>query len=216
LQKPRRKASGPSTELGKQRAKERAETRPNTAFFQALLLPGESWSEYKKLLAAKRAAYQTKSEEEERVVQDLTDVEGRRRRLHLAEWAVVRISMEPGESNRGSLEKALEELTSHEGDERLIERITDPDVRKTCLQLLLTLRQGIEQNGFRRDVDAPLLGKIYGARDAYLFRGDLFDAYERWQLTSMVNEEERQRCGYASPERCRECVIREILQEIDR
>jgi hypothetical protein len=116
----------------------------------------------------------------------------------------------------GSLKKALEELTSHEGDERLIERITDPDVRKTCLQLLLTLRQGIEQNGFRRDVDAALLGKIYGARDAYLFRGDLFDAYERWQLTSMVNEEERQRCGYASPERCREGVIREIVQEIDR
>jgi hypothetical protein len=68
-------------------------------------------------LAAKRAAYQTKSEEEERVVQDLTDVEGRRRRLHLAEWAVVRMSMESGESNRGSLEKALEELTSHLGEE---------------------------------------------------------------------------------------------------
>jgi hypothetical protein len=213
LQKPKKKASGPRTPLGKATSSRNGISH---GIFAAVLLPGESRSEYKKRYAAKRAARKPGSEEEERVIRELTDVDIRRNRLHAAEWATIRMSMEYPGSDQRSDSGRLEDLLDHRTESRLIRTIRNADVRKTCLELLSKLYHEIEHNGFRRGDDLAILEKIYGERDPNLSLGDLYDIYEKWQLTSMVDDEERARFACASPEQCRKYVLQEIDREIHR
>ncbi len=93
-----------------------------------------------------------------------------------------------------------------------IRKIQNPDVLERCLELLAELRQEIEIHGFEPERDISILGKIYGGRNR--LRETPYDAYETWHHTSIASEEERQREGYASPEQCKENILREIDNEV--
>jgi hypothetical protein len=214
----KRKATGPRTEAGKQRAS-RNSTK-HGVHSKALLLPGETPNEYKRLLAGLRAARQPEGAQEELLVEDLAFIELRKRRLRVAEWAVIRKNrefLEWDQRNRPPEKIGMKEwAVDYSSNHGLIQTINNPDVLKRCLQMLSGLQELFEENSFNPEHGKTILEKIYGERDSDLLREDLYDNYETWQCTLAASEEEREHGGYASPEECRRNIIRKIKKEVRR
>ncbi len=213
-----RKGTGPRTALGKSIASRNA--TKHGVYCKVLVLPGESPNEHRKLLAALREAYQPENALQELLVEELASIQLRKRRLRVAEWAVIRKnreSLEWDQRNRG-LEKSgmLEPPLGDVSGNGLIQNINNPYILKRCLQKLSQLQKLLEENGFNPERDESILEKIYGERDPDLLRGDLYDNYVIWQYTAGVTEEVRARHGCASPEQCRSKVVRQIQKEIRR
>jgi hypothetical protein len=219
------KATGPRTELGKQRASRNA--TKHGVFSIVVVLPDESRAEYGGLLAGLREAFQPEGAVEELLVEKLATITWRQRRLLLAESAEIRKNMEfvgwdERNRERTDADEIVEQLCelNDVGREKqkigLVQKIYNPHVLERCLELLSELRRQIKENDLNREQDTALLEKIYGDRDANRLREDLYNSYETWLDTSEGPEEERVREGYASPEECRKNVIEEIESEIRR
>jgi hypothetical protein len=82
------------------------------------------------------------------------------------------------------------------------------------LELLTELEQGIDTNGFDEELDCLLLRTIYGDPSRRHVRLTLQDKYSSWLDTARVDEEERAREGYATPENCKQNVLLLIKSEI--
>jgi hypothetical protein len=96
----------------------------------------------------------------------------------------------------------------------LIPKIQNPEILEYCVELLVELQRGIKSRGFNGTIDSSILEIIYGA-DSNL-HGTLRNKYFQWLATSKAPEEERQRQGYATPERCKDQMLSEIDAEIGR
>ena len=95
----------------------------------------------------------------------------------------------------------------------LVERILNPAVLKSCLELLSELRQGLETDGFNEERDISILEKIYGEPDERYSRETLYETYLTWLITAKVSEEERQREKYETPEQCKQNMLSAIDRE---
>ncbi len=208
------KATGPRTELGKERASRNA--IKHGVFSKVVLLKGEPQNEYERLWAEFREALQPEGAAEEHLVEKLVNTAWRQRRLLLAESAEIRKNTEFFNWDRQNRERGDDESIASLFDafERpgLIEKIHTPGPLERSLELLSELQEQIKVNGLDEKRDTALLDEIYGDKA----EGRLHKAYRIWLHTSGVREKERAREGCASQEQCRRKVLKEIEQEIRR
>ncbi len=213
-----RRATGPRTGLGKQKASLNA--TKHGIFSRVSVLRGESRAEYESLLKGLWESLQPVGKLEEILVEKLATILWRHRRLVMAEAAEIRKGTEFLEwDQRNQQQQEAEEIASSstlDYDGGLIRKIQNPDVLERCLELLAELRQGIEEGGFDPERDTPILERIYGALSKDHLRKTLYDAYVIWVGTSRVSEEERERGGYATPERCKQNLLYSIDAEFRR
>jgi hypothetical protein len=217
---PARRNSGPRTLQGK--ARSRLNALKHGLFLRVALLEGESGAEYGALLEGLRADLKPEGLLEEIAVKDIANNVWRRRRLIEAEAGEIRRSSEflQWDQERMHEQTALQTrpifpVFDEDHDEAtLIRRKEDPLVIEKCIELLSELRRNIEIDGFKKYSDSAILTRVYGARD-YLC-GNISDSYDEWLHTAEAPEEERKLNGYATPEKCKESILREIDGEIDR
>jgi hypothetical protein len=210
-----RKGTGPRTEPGKQRASHNA--TKHGVFSKVVLLKGESRAEYDGLLTGLWEALQPEGAAEELLVEKLSTIAWRQRRLLLAENAEIRKHTEFVESDQRDREQEEAESIAKRMDifnnDGLIRKTQNPDVLERCLELLAELREQVEKDGFNLEYDKVILEKIYGDRDKKRLQEDFYDSYLVWMATSEVSEEERVREGYAPAEQCRKNILQEIDEE---
>jgi hypothetical protein len=204
------KATGPRTELGKQRSSRNAIR--HGIFSEAILLKGESRAQFVSLRTELWEALRPEGRLEELLVDKLASISWRYRRFLLAETGEIRKQfLEWNEKRNEDNDEVADSL--HDED-RLIANIQDRDVLKRCLELLGELREEIETTGFQRERDTSILEKIYGTNT--YSRDRLRDDYSAWFETAQVSEEERVRERYANPEECKQNVLDAIDDEIRR
>jgi hypothetical protein len=218
-QPPIHKSTGPRTEPGKKRSSQNA--IKSGIFSRATLLNGESRSDYNSLLEGLWETLQPEGKLEELLVEKLGSISWRYRRLLVAEGAEIRQNSEFLEFDRRQVEQnEVEEISHRErlavGPAGMIWKIRNPDVLERCLELLVELRQRIKADGFDEEQDGAILQAIYGVPTSSQLRRTLQDEYLVWHNTAEGTEEERQSEGYATPEQCRQNVLRLIDAEIAR
>lgn len=205
--------TGPRTDLGKRRSSRNA--IKFGILSNALLLKGESRSDYKALLEGLVETLQPDGKLEELLVDMLATILWRYRRRLVAERAEVqRIAECPRETNQTPLTGvSMETFTFTEAD-TMISRIDDPDVFARCLELLSNLSQEITDKGFDEKRNSSVLNTIYGEPGTPHTRQVLHEEYAGWSYTARVTEDERAREGYATPEQCKQNVLQAISAEI--
>jgi hypothetical protein len=207
-----RRATGPRTELGKQTAS--CNATKHGIFAKAVLLKGESRCDYEDLLTGLRDAFQPVGRFEDLLVETLATTTWRKRRLLLAESAQIQMNTEFSDWDRVGRE--LKEAAYLDDTNGLVRYMDKLGVIQYCVRLLLGLQEQIERNGFDTEADEDILEKIYGSRDDTRFREDLYDFYLMCLGTANVSEEDRERKGLHSPERCKSEMLRKIKNEIHR
>jgi len=221
LKVPKRKGTGPRTKLGKQRSSRNAIR--HGVYSRNFLLPGESPSEFKRLLAALRKEYQPESLVQELKLRDLAFQELSKQRLRLVEWAVVKMQMEFVEwDQQNSFEqretpqeaKLFTEILDIGSNQGLIHEIRDVAVLRRIVKLLVGLQTDIAAKGFNLEQDKNILEQIYGPLDPNRLREDLHEFYDCWVSTAIQEEGEREDCMPVVD--CREKVIRQIAKEVRR
>jgi len=217
-QRAHRRATGPRTELGKQRSSQNA--IKHGIFLDGTVLKGESHAKYRSLLRELWEALLPEGKLEEILVEKLATNLLRHRRLLAAEGAEIRKNVEfLAWDQRNQQQEAAQQIGNSdflEYDGGLIRKIRNPDVLERCLELLAELREKIEAHGLDLDRDTPILKKLYGARDKGHLRETLYDTYFIWLSTAEASEEVRQREGSAIPDHCKRIVLNRIDAEIRR
>src|SRR5713101_3276263 len=199
-----RKATGPRTEQGKQRAS-RNSTK-HGLLSKVIVLKGEPRDEYEELLTGLRETLQPEGTLEELLVEKLAVLAWRHRRLLLAEGAEIRKNMEfvgSDQRDRGREDAIIAKLLRPVDKHGLIGEIHNPHLLECCLELLLKLREQVEKDSFHPECDRPILEEIYGDRDENRLREDLYNSYEIYQ-------------DNASPKQCRKNFLHDIDEEIRR
>ncbi len=217
---PARRSTGPRTPHGK--ARSRLNALKHGILSRVVLLEGESRADYEALVKALRADLKPQGVLEEIVVKDIANNVLRHRRLMEAEAGEIRRSrdflgwdLERKHEQAALQTRPIFPVFDDEHDEStLIRSKQNPLVIAKCIELLSELRRNIEIDGFNEQSDSAILTRVYGARN-YLC-GNISDSYTEWQHTSEAPEEERKLKGYATPQQCKENILREIDEEIDR
>jgi hypothetical protein len=187
-------------------------------FSKAVVLKNESQDEYNSLLAGLVEYFQPQQAMEEVLVENLSVLIWRHRRLIKAEAAEIRMSTEFLEWDEKTKEqKDVEEMESNrfrllQGG--LIRHKENPLVLKKCLELLGVLRQGVKDEGFGYELADEILLRLYGASEDERLERTLLESYQAWKATSTVSEEERKLNGYASQTKCKDNALQEINDEI--
>jgi hypothetical protein len=214
-----RRGTGPRTQQGKDRSKGNAIT--HGIFSKAVVLKGESQSDFDALLDA---LYQDRLPEgalEEILVNKLAVLWWRLRRVWTAESAEIRagaefIQWDAAEHHRQDAAR-LPELSCNGG---LIRWIANPEAMQGCLTLLDELKENLDEQGFVPEFDKTILTKLYGSYNEWdeekNWQKTLFDSYLVWLRTSECSEEERKENGYASPQKCKENFLEEVSEEIKK
>jgi hypothetical protein len=209
-------AGGPRTEAAKMRSSKNA--LKFGIFSRATLLKSESRSKYQSLLEGLWATFQPEGKLEELLVEKLGTNVWRYRRLLISECAEIRKTTElpPIEfpSTDVDVREYIKSLGTSSLTESMISRISDPDVFERCIEMLSELMQQIKENGFSEENDMFVLEKIYGETDENNTRRTLKDKWSACYATACVTEEERTREGYATPEMCKQRILRAISAEI--
>jgi hypothetical protein len=211
-----RKATGPRTPQGKERSKNNA--IQHGIFSKAVVLKGESQTEFDALLNGLRNDRQPVGKLEELLVEKVATLFWRGRRFLIAEAAEIRAQAEFVEwdgKERDRQEAArLPQLSCNGG---LTRWIANPEALQGCLYLLEELRKDINEDGFDSEFDKVILTKLYGSHDEGReenWKKTLFDSYLVWLGTSLCSDEKREQKGYASPEKCKEVFLEEVNKEI--
>jgi hypothetical protein len=183
-------ATGPRTQLGKERSKHNA--LKHGVFSNIIVLKGESRMEFDSLLNGFREDYQPEGTLEEILVEKLAMILWRQRRVLIAEGAEIR-------KGADLFEPAL------------IDRIGDPQVRKKCLLMLDELQRRTSAPGFCPVLDEPELRELYGETSKISPRKNLYEIYQRVSSifeTSGEDPSTRQACKFI--------IGKEIQTERDR
>jgi hypothetical protein len=211
------KATGPRTELGKQRTSRNAIT--HGVYYTVITLKGESRAEYARLLARLRKVLKPKGALEDFLVEKLATLIWRHRRLIQAEGAEIQksINLMEWEQRIRNIEQARRTDFSSlmQIEPGLFFKIDNPFALNQCLALLAELRAQIAENGFS-DSDIEILKQLYGDDDQLHLGGDLHNEYLNWSETASGSETERLKQGHATPEECKQNVLMAINREIRR
>jgi hypothetical protein len=217
--------TGPRTECGKKLSSRNA--IKFGIFSSAALLKGESRAEYERLWEGLRKSLKPRNELGEILVNQMASNLWRQRRVRIAECAEIRRNSEFIVFDRRQKElKEAEEISQKRQagvvivyasePVGLIWTIENPEVVERCIEILVEMRQGIEANGFDKEQDVLLLKSIYGEPGVAHLRQTLQDEFLTWLNTAEVTEKERARERYATPEQCKQNVLRAIGVEIKR
>jgi hypothetical protein len=213
-----RKATGPRTKQGKQRAS--LNSTKHAIFSNVLVLESESRTEHQRLLGRLWKTAQPVGAFEELSVENLATIVWRKRRLFLAEGAEIRKNTEFVEWDQRLREREEAEILARLSDplnnHGLIGGIHNPDVLARCLGLLAQLREQIEKDGLNPENDKTILERIYGDREENRLCDDFCDDYLILLTISQFSEEERLRKRCVSPEQCRKKILQGIDKEICR
>jgi len=214
-----KRATGPRTPSGKERSKRNA--LKHGIFSQAVVLKGESQAEFQSLLERLLDELQPEGALEGLLVEKLATLNWRYHRLLIAERAEIQESTEFLECDKENQQnEEAEKFVGREADlfdthPGLISLIHNPAVLDRCLELLTELREVVEKHGLNHERDEGILEKIYGGSDVNHLHDDLRQQYTEWFETSEVPTEQAQQLGYATPEKCKQCVLLLIGLEID-
>jgi hypothetical protein len=214
-----RRATGPRTLAGKEQSKHNA--LKHGILSKVLLLKSESRREFDCLWNGLRADRRPVGTLEEILVEKLAVLTWRYRRLIAAETGEIRKNTEfpQSDGNNAGPEKITLTVSyigqpSGWNTQGLIRDITDPAIRKQCLELLSELHENLKTNGFRSDEDQTILHSIYGTGSP---SGEAFpNAYAIWSRSANCSEEERQKNGYPSTDQCVAKVLDAIANETRR
>lgn len=210
-QLPLPKAIGPRTREGKQRSKLNA--LKHGIFSATVVLRGEPRPVYSTLLMRLHDHFQPEGAMEELLVEKLTMLLWRYRRLLVAEGAEIRKALAFLEWDQGSRqEKEGAEMLQrsfffHGG---LVSQIENPRILDECISLLTALRDDIKESGLDKDRDFAVLARVYGMRDLDKFQDNLFMNNDEWWYIAEASEEERKSEGYASPDECKRIVLKAV------
>jgi hypothetical protein len=83
------------------------------------------------------------------------------------------------------------------------------------MDLLVDMRKEIETKGLDEDRDYSILQAIYGDPLRPHLERTLYSKYWGWSRIAKVHESVRQKMGYATPEQCKQSVLRCIDGEIN-
>ena len=216
--------TGPRTEIGKQRSSKNA--IKFGIFSKATLLKGESASQYRELLEGLWKTWQPVGKAEELDVEKLASISWRQCRTIIAESAEIRKNSEFLEFDRRLMQHHEADVLSQKREAGadvftqvpvpLISNIRNPNVLKRCVELLVELRQRIKDNGLNCDEDSAIIKTIYGDTAQAFLRPSLYDEFMTYLGTAKATESERKRKGYATPEECKQRMVRCIGLEIRR
>jgi hypothetical protein len=214
-----RRGTGPRTLKGKDRSKQNA--TKHGIFSGSVVLKDESRSEYESLLRSLSETCQPEGRLEEILVEKLTMILWRHRRLLQAEAGEIGRNVQFLKRDKAEQQRAeAVAIRSSEEDpfesKPLIHHISNPEILTRCLRLLEELRDAIKSGSFERERDTSFLTSIYGGRDEDQLEETLYDTYSIWLGTSECSEEERQHENYATPSQCRDNVLEAIDSEIRR
>jgi hypothetical protein len=186
------------------------------------VLRGESSDEYESLLEGLAEALQPENELEKLLVEKLAMLSWRYRRLLQAEGAEIQQGSEflewdqkmqqqhEAEIAKRTLVRSRKTFADRPG---LIPEMQNPEILDYSVELLLGLQRRVKSLGFdQEEYDRSILEIIYGAVSN--LHGTLLNTYYGWLKASPVPEEERQRMGYPTPERCKDRLVSEIGAEI--
>lgn len=214
------KAKGPRTQLGKQTASRNS--IKHGVFSKVVVLPGEPRAEYEQLWAGLREGYQPQGAPEELLVEKLSVLTWRLRRLLIAEAAEIRQGFRLANDGKGQqppkiivrfVEVGHED---HEDLSHLMQRTANRKVpeRERCMGLLRDLQRGIKSRGFDPDRDSAILTKLYGRHTTNNQKECLFDRYRSLVSVANCREEERSKHGSCSPRQCVEIFLAELEDEL--
>jgi hypothetical protein len=195
-------------------------------FSKATLLEGESRTEYEHLSNGIRESLAPVGALEEQLVDKLVTNMWRYQRMLRAEGAEVqryskflqvgRRQLQLDGGDEIGLRTHMNTMSEFDPEEAvgLIWNSQNPDALARCLELLAEVRQAIKAKGFVEGRDDELLCKIYGDPEKPHLRPTLYESYLLWRETANATKEETAREEYATPEQCKQTVLREISQEI--
>jgi|SRR5665213_2110864 len=216
---PTSKSTGPRTSAGKEISKRNATT--HGIFTEVAVLPGEPLDEYVSLWEGLSEALKPESELEVLLVDKLVMITWRLRRVLEAEGAEIQqgtkfLEWDRKMQQRSEAELAKRSLVRHHKtyNDRpgLLPKIQNPEILEHLVKLLLELQKQMKSWGFNEKPDRSILDVIYGG-DVRL-HGTLRNTYDRWLNCSLATEEERQREGYPTLERCKTEMLLAIDAEI--
>jgi hypothetical protein len=216
---PARKATGPRTLAGKNRAKHNA--LKYGIFSKVALLKTESRSEFERLLKGLHDDLRPEGRLQGILVENLAINLWRRRRLFTAEVAEIENGIDFfrwDETQRQEKELAVSRLGATEFDSPevtgLIEKMENPQILENCLMQLKGLKDNIKTRGLNSHYDQEILTEIYGDRKHWTTT--LSETYEIWSDTAGCSDEERTESGCASEKQCKINVLIEIDDELAR
>jgi len=210
------KATGPRSPQGKERSKRNA--IKHGVFSGVVLLPTEFRTAFNSLHKGLWESLQPEGKLEEVLVDKLATLLWRHRRLIIAEGADIRNSVELMARDRQEKLRDQAETTSSglrlDDLEGQIRYIDIPVVLEHCFKLLSDLRARVERNGFRNE-NREILKEIYVASGYKHSTPNLYDEYLIFEKAASASEEERVRHGYASPDECKQSLLKRINEEIE-
>jgi hypothetical protein len=214
-----RSSTGPRTQQGKERSKRNS--IKYGIFSDVVVLKSEPKADFDALL---KAFYEDRRPEgalEEVLVNKFAVLWWRLRRVWSAETAEIRAGVEfiqwdANERNRQDAAR-LPQLSCNGG---LVRWIANPEGLEGCVKLLEELKESLDEEGFSPEFDKAILTKLYGSyeeRDEKEnWKKTLFDSYLVWLNTSQCPDEERKQKGYATPKECKDNVLEDVNEEIQR
>ena len=210
------KATGPRSPQGKERSKRNA--IKHGVFSGVVLLPTEFRTAFNSLHKGLWEALQPEGKLEEVLVDKLATLLWRHRRLIIAEGAEIRNSVELMARDRQEKLRDQAETTSSglsvydlEGQIRYID---SPVVLEHCFKLLSDVRAIVERHGFQEE-NRDKLEVMYVASGYKHPTPNLYEEYLIFEKAASASEEERVRHGYASPDECKQSLLKRINEEIE-
>ncbi len=206
---PGRRAKGPRTAMGKQKSSQNART--HGVFLNSILLKDESKTEFRSMLDGMREYFQPEGEMEDLLVEKLTVISWRYRRVLRAECAGI-------EKERTALVEDVVTRRIQDDCTKLSgirwDRPNSITLKRT-LDLLHDLRSNIRDRGFNQEEDFPVLVTLYSTTDTSVPDG-IFIQYvgcmKSAELCSMGGDP---KMGTGVPlEKAKEIIDKFIAEEI--
>jgi len=183
-------------------------------FSKAVVLKNESQDEYNSLLAGLVEYFDPQGAIEHVLVEKLSTLLWRNRRLIAAEAAEIQMSTEfleweENDTQEKSAEEIMEDMFSFR-EKGLIRHKENPVILERCLELLRELRRGVKNEGFSFEEADEILTELYGNRD----ERRMHEIFGGCKNISAASEEERKLKGYISPTKCKEDFLEQVNFEI--
>jgi hypothetical protein len=159
------RSSGPKTDRGKQRTKLNA--TKHGIFSRHIVVEGENRLEFESLLQSLLNCFQPQSIVEDFFVEKLAHDFWRYRRFTQVEQSECEQSarfVEWDKENQqiAEAEKICSSRLEVQVEGGLILHISNPEILDRCLNLLIELRERIQERGFQEEDDSRILENIYG------------------------------------------------------
>jgi hypothetical protein len=210
-----RRSTGPRTRLGKEKSKRNS--LKHGIFSEAVVLTTESRAEYQSLWKQLHKDIKPVGAVEEVLVEKLTVLLWRMRRLYVAEGAEIPAASEFVEWDERQRQSAEAGRISHvQYNGGLIRRKQNVEALQRCLDLLAELKANISTNGFHFEDDSSILKKLYGDVQSNHWENNLLSTYLEWYGLAVLPDIRREQMEVPSVEECHQRFLEELDAEMKR